>query len=167
MKRQIRDLKDKKSGVKFYPKTHIKAVVDNEDNTLASILTTLKNAIDNFEGGSEYDDTEIRGMINDVKTALDTLIGTGNVTEAIDSANEIFAFLDTFKNDKTLANVLASLMEDMEEWVEGKGYALASSIPTIPSSLPANGGNADTVDNYHFVVGSSAGTAANTIYFVV
>lgn len=38
---------------------------------------------------------------------------------------------------------------------------------TMPTTLPANGGNADTVDNYHFVVGSSAGTAANTIYFVV
>lgn len=23
------------------------------------------------------------------------------------------------------------------------------TIPTVPSSLPANGGNADTVDNYH------------------
>lgn len=26
-----------------------------------------------------------------------------------------------------------------------------SKIPTIPSSLPANGGNADTVDNVHIV----------------
>lgn len=38
---------------------------------------------------------------------------------------------------------------------------------TLPTTLPANGGNADTVDGYHFVVGSAAGSAANTIYFVV
>lgn len=29
------------------------------------------------------------------------------------------------------------------------------SIPTIPSSLPANGGNADTVDGYHIRTGTS------------
>lgn len=41
------------------------------------------------------------------------------------------------------------------------------TIPTIPSSLPANGGNADTVDGWHFEVigdGSSPSTV-NTISF--
>lgn len=33
------------------------------------------------------------------------------------------------------------------------------TIPTIPSSLPANGGNADTVDGKHIVVSSSAPTS--------
>lgn len=32
------------------------------------------------------------------------------------------------------------------------------TIPTIPTSLPANGGNADTVDGYHIVVSSTAPT---------
>ena len=36
------------------------------------------------------------------------------------------------------------------------------TIPTVPSSLPANGGNADTVDNYHIAVSSSAPTTNNT-----
>ena len=36
------------------------------------------------------------------------------------------------------------------------------TIPTIPSSLPANGGNADTVDNKHIVVSSSAPTSNDT-----
>ncbi len=44
------------------------------------------------------------------------------------------------------------------------------TIPTIPSSLPANGGNADTVGNYTISVTTSApaaGTANNIITFVV
>lgn len=44
------------------------------------------------------------------------------------------------------------------------------TIPTIPSSLPANGGNADTVDGYHIVVSSSPpaqGTADNVITIVI
>ncbi len=42
-------------------------------------------------------------------------------------------------------------------------------IPTIPSSLPANGGNADTVDGKHLIVSSSAPTTNDTsvITFVV
>lgn len=36
----------------------------------------------------------------------------------------------------------------MSELNDDKGYALKSEIPTIPSSLPANGGNADTVGGY-------------------
>lgn len=38
MARQIRDLKDKKSKVKFFPKTHVKAVVDDHGNKLDAIL---------------------------------------------------------------------------------------------------------------------------------
>ena len=43
------------------------------------------------------------------------------------------------------------------------------TIPTVPSSLPANGGNADTVDNYHFSVSSGAPTVNDNhiITFVV
>lgn len=42
-----------------------------------------------------------------------------------------------------------------------------SDITDFPSSLPANGGNSDTVDTMHIWVGAegSKGTNANTIYF--
>lgn len=43
------------------------------------------------------------------------------------------------------------------------------TIPTVPSSLPANGGNADTVDGKHLVTSSSAPTVndTNIVTFVV
>ena len=36
------------------------------------------------------------------------------------------------------------------------------TIPTIPSSLPANGGNADTVDGKHIITTSSVPTVNDT-----
>ena len=46
------------------------------------------------------------------------------------------------------------------------------TIPTIPSSLPANGGNSDTVDNYHIWVGTQAnynaiGSKSNTTIYII
>ena len=43
------------------------------------------------------------------------------------------------------------------------------TIPNIPSSLPANGGNAETVDGKHIVVSSSVPTNNDTsiITFVI
>ena len=47
----------------------------------------------------------------------------------------------------------------------GVKVATTDAIPTVPSSLPANGGNADTVDGYHIRTGTSG--AAGYITFVV
>lgn len=180
------------AGIGALVPTDIEGKVDKVEGkglSTEDFTTVLKEKLDSL---NNYDDTSVRGLITGLQQAIDVLSGKENTTEAIDSVNEIIAFLETFKNDKTLANVLATMMEDMEQWVEEKGYAgaaelnglkdeLASvaktgsyndlsdkpTIPTVPGSLPANGGNADTVDNYHFVVGSIAGTDTNTIYFVV
>ena len=47
--------------------------------------------------------------------------------------------VSAFENDKGYLTQHQSL----------SNYALKSEIPAIPTSLPANGGNADTIDNYH------------------
>lgn len=147
---------------------------------------TLRNKMKEY-----YNKGEVDALLATLKGTIEAIKGLEDATEAIDSMNEIIAFLDTFKNDETLANVLATMMTDMEEWVEAKGYAGAAEletlknglatvartgsyndltdkpeVPSMPDSLPADGGNADTVDGYHFVVGEE-GTAANTIYFVI
>ena len=46
-----------------------------------------------------------------------------------------------------------------------EGYAKIGDIPTIPSSLPADGGNADTVDGMNIRKGTSG--AEGYITFVV
>jgi hypothetical protein len=71
------------------------------------------------------------------------------------------------------------VLTDRNSSVSGGGNVGGSSITvniggtsktlTIPTSLPANGGNAETVDNYHIsVVNSLAATKVNnTIYILV
>ena len=60
-----------------------------------------------------------------------------------------------------------------ESELTAKGYATTSQIPTIPTTLPANGGNADTVDNIHIVKITQSGYEAlstkdaNTLYLIV
>lgn len=57
---------------------------------------------------------------------------------------------------KYLTSVPAEYVTETE--LEAKGYAKTSQIPSIPSSLPANGGNADTVGGYRIVVSNTEPT---------
>lgn len=159
--------------------------VNGKQLSTEDFTTALKEKLDSL---SNYNDSDIRvridtvnGLVENIKNALDTLTGKEDTTEIIDTLNEIVAFLDSYKNTENLAGILSALESTIHTWVEGKGYTVDSTLhavaksgnyndlsnkPTIPTTLPANGGNADTVDGYHLVVGA-AGTTANTIYFVV
>ena len=107
---------------KFHPVTTGNAVVvkvGEERKVLNQVLYSIKTKLD---GLSNYDDTELREAITSINNALDALIGTEDVTEAIDTMNEVIAFLNTFKNKKNLAAVLAALETSIQEWVEAKNY---------------------------------------------
>lgn len=69
--RQVRDLKDKKSGAKFYPKTHIKAVVDDNDSALDDIMETRVHADATYQPIGEYaTETDLMRMQNAVAAAI-------------------------------------------------------------------------------------------------
>ena len=73
------------------------------------------------------------------------------------------------------SNFLTSVPSEYitESELNAKGYATTSQIPTVPSSLPANGGNADTVDNFHIVkltqsqYNALSTKDSNTLYLIV
>ena len=71
-------------------------------------------------------------------------------------------------NDSRLSNSRPA--SDVYSWAKAstKPSYSYSEISGTPSSLPANGGNADTVDNYHIAVVTSMPSSpdANTIYIV-
>lgn len=67
-------------------------------------------------------------------------------------------------------NYLKTLIDGLSKVAKSGSYTDLSNKPTIPTSLPANGGNANTVNGYTIVVSSSPpeqGTADNVITIVI
>lgn len=93
--------------------------VEGKQLTTEDFTTALKEKL---EGLANYDDTEVRGLITAVSNAIDALTGAADTTAAIDTFNEIIAFLGTFQNTDNLASVLSALKAEIEQWVEGKNY---------------------------------------------
>lgn len=93
--------------------------VEGKQLTTEDFTTALKEKL---EGLSNYDDKAVRELISSLSNAIDMLTGTADTTAAIDTFNEIIAFLGTFQNTDNLASVLSALKADVEQWVEGKNY---------------------------------------------
>lgn len=110
--------------------------------------SVVEGSINAVSGGAVYD------SIESVKSLIDNVTTTKvNVADIIDN-------LTTNVSNKPLSAAQGVVLKSLID---------AIVIPTIPSSLPANGGNADTVDNKHVVVSSSVPTNNDTsvITFVI
>ena len=84
--------------------------------------TALKEKL---QGLSNYDDTTISNAVNTLRSDLDTLV-SGNSTEAIESFNEIIAFLDGVKDIEDLSGIIASI----EQQIANKYTKPTTGIPT-------------------------------------
>lgn len=78
--------------------------LSSEDFTKA--LKTKLNSLEN------YDDTAVNAAIASLSKRLDTLIG-GNSSAAIDSFNEIIAFLDGVSDSQGLDNIIAAIEQQI------------------------------------------------------
>lgn len=96
-----------------------------------------------LEGLSNYDDTTLANAISGLETRLNTLV-SGDASTAIESFNEIIAFLDGVQDTQDLASIIASI----EQQIAGKmdnvtlatvatsgSYNDLSNKPTIPSAV--------------------------------
>lgn len=79
-----------------------------------------------LEGITPYDPSELEAEISKLETALNTLVG-GNASNAIESFNEIIAFLENVSDTESLSGIIAGINTRIAE-VEGK-------IPTKVSQL--------------------------------
>lgn len=77
-----------------------------------------------LEGLSNYDDTTLSNAISGLETRLNTLV-SGDVSTAIESFNEIMAFLDGIKDTQDLASIIASI----EQQIAGKYTKPSGGIP--------------------------------------
>lgn len=103
--------------------------------------TTLKNKL---EGLSNYNDTEVRGLISGLQSALDALTGTADTTQVIDTMNEIISFLNTYKNTDNLASVLQTLESTIHTWVESKGYIYSNNHISVVETQVTDSGTGRT-----------------------
>ena len=71
--------------------------------------TALKNKLESL---NNYDDSEINSALEGLQSQIDTLVG-GNATDAIDSFNEIVAFLDGVSNSEDLDSIIASIEQQI------------------------------------------------------
>ena len=100
--------------------------------------TALKHKLDNL---SNYDDTELSNSLEQLQSSLDILMN-GNTTAAINSFNEIIAFLNGIEDTQSLQGIIASiqkqidlkqpLIEDLEKIKRGAGLG-STALQEVPS----------------------------------
>ena len=102
--------------------------------------TALKQKL---EGLSNYDDAEINVAISALQTQLNTLV-SGNANDAINSFNEIIAFLDGIKDNQDLSSIIASIEQQIASKMDKVTLASVATSgsyndlkdkPTIPSAV--------------------------------
>lgn len=124
----------------------LKNKVDKVDGKQLSTedFTSLLKA--KLEGLSNYDDTSIRNAINSLTTQINTLV-SGDASVAIESFNEIIAFLNGIEDSESLDSIIAAIeqqiagcattaiLEQEIANVESQITGVASAIPTKISQL--------------------------------
>lgn len=100
--------------------------------------TALKQKLVNL---SNYDDTELSNSLQQLQNNLDGLMN-GNTTTAINSFNEIIAFLNGIEDTQSLQGIIASIqkqinrkqpfIEDLEKIKRGAGLG-STALQEIPS----------------------------------
>ena len=97
----------------------------------------------------EYTDSEIAGLINGAPTTLDTL---KEIADAMSENQTVVEALNTAigsKADKTdIPTKVSELENDSNFLTEHQDLSSYAKTEDIPTELPANGGNADTVNNH-------------------
>ena len=102
--------------------------------------TALKSKL---EGLTNYDDAEISNAVSSLQSQLNTLV-SGNVNDAINSFNEIIAFLEGVKDTEDLASIIASIEQQIASKMDKVTLAAVATSgsyndlkdkPTIPSAV--------------------------------
>ena len=97
--------------------------VDGKQLSTEDFTTTLKNKLDSL---SNYDDTDIKSAIDRLREVLDALVD-GDTTTAIETFNEVIAFLKNVDDTQDLAGIIASI----EKQIADIGKAMPTKISQL------------------------------------
>lgn len=84
-------------------------VVEGKGLSTNDFTNTLKEKLNGLEN---YDDSAVKTQISRLQTTLDSIV-SGDASSAIESLNEIMAFLENIEDSETLEGILAGLMAQM------------------------------------------------------
>ena len=114
--------------------------VSGKQLSTEDFTTDFKNKLSSL---NNYDDTAINQSVQSLQTQLNTLV-SGNASSAVESFNEIVAFLEGIKDNQALDSIIASI----EQQIAGKmdnvtlaavatsgNYNDLSNKPTIPTAV--------------------------------
>lgn len=114
--------------------------VDGKQLSTEDFTTALKQKL---EGLNNYNDAEINAAVSSLQTQLNTLV-SGNANDAINSFNEIIAFLDGIKDNQDLSSIIASIEQQIASKMDkvtlanvatSGSYNDLNDKPTIPSAV--------------------------------
>lgn len=149
---------DQMSEIVTYIKNN-KSLIDNVTTTKVNVSDIVDNLTTNVSNKplSAAQGVVLKALI-DAITIPTTLPANGGNADTVDNKHA---------SDFAAANHshAASTITGLAEVATSGSYNDLSNKPTIPTTLPANGGNADTVDGYHIRIGTSG--AEGYITFVI
>ncbi len=102
--------------------------------------TALKNKL---EGLSNYDDTELTNAVETLRGDFDEIV-SGDTTTAINTFNEVVAFLDGLTDTQDLESIIASIEQQIADKMDkvtlatvatSGSYNDLTNKPTIPSAV--------------------------------
>lgn len=92
--------------------------IEGKGLSTEDFTTALKAKLESL---SNYNDAEIAGAVSSLQTQINTLV-SGNADDAINSFNEIIAFLDGVKDTQDLSSIIASIEQQIaskQDKIEG------------------------------------------------
>lgn len=124
-------------AAKKYADDNKVAKVDGKQLSTEDFTTTLKQKL---EGLTNYDDADVRLAITELQNDLDAIVN-GDATSAIDSIQEILAFLSTITDTQTLAGIVADLKQYVDDKVaSGSGGITEEKEVYIGADEPTDDG---------------------------
>lgn len=85
--------------------------ISGKQLTTEDFTTTLKEKLESL---SNYDDANIKASIQSLQSQLNTLVD-GDATSAIDTFNEIIAFLSSVEDTDSLSSIIASIEQQIAD----------------------------------------------------
>lgn len=108
------------TAAKKYADDNKVAKVAGKQLSTEDFTTTLKQKLD---GLANYDDADVRSAIAELQNDLDAIVN-GDATSAIDSIQEILAFLSTITDTQTLAGIVSDLKQYVDDKVASAGESI-------------------------------------------